>query len=106
MTRTTISRPAVLLCLVAALAQLGGCVSTPRQESTGEYVDDTLLTARVKAALIADPAVRAAEINVESFKGRVQLSGFVSSQAAIDRAETIARSLPGVASVASDMRLK
>ena len=106
MTRTTVSRHAVVLCLVAAMAQLGGCVSSPRQESTGEYVDDALLTARVKAALFADPAVRAAEVNVETFKGRVQLSGFVSSQAAIDRAETIARSLPGVVSVASDMRLK
>ena len=93
-------------CLVAALSLLAGCVSTPGRESTGEYVDDALLTARVKAALVADPGVRATEVNVESFKGRVQLSGFVSSEAAIERAVTITRSLPGVASVANDMRLK
>lgn len=101
-----VSRYTLMLCLAAALSQLAGCVSTPRQESTGEYVDDALLTARVKAALIGDPTVRATEVNVETFKGRVQLSGFVSSEAAIDKAVSIARSIPGVASVANDMRLK
>lgn len=101
-----VPRYALMLCLAAAVPQLSGCVSTPRQESTGEYIDDSLLTTRVKAALVADPTVRAIEVNVETFKGRVQLSGFVSSEAAMDRAVAIARSIPGVASVANDMRLK
>lgn len=105
MTTARLGRPAAALCL-ALLLPLGACVATPKQESAGEYVDDTLLTARVKAALVADPAVRAAEVKVETFKGRVQLSGFVSSEAAIERAVAIARSIPGVASVANDMRLR
>ncbi len=88
------------------LTQLTGCVAVPSEESAGEFVDDTLLTGRVKSALLAEPGIRAAEFNVRTFKGRVQLSGFISSQQAIERAVEIARSTPGVASVANDMRLR
>ena len=83
-----------------------GCGSTPKQESTGEYVDDTVITTKVKAAIVDDPALKAAEINVETFKGKVQLSGFVSSRSQLDRAVEVTRKVHGVKSVVNDMRLK
>jgi osmotically-inducible protein OsmY len=99
------SRVSVLLAAVA-LTSLVGCASTQKQESTGQYVDDTAITAKVKAAIFNEPTLKSAEINVETFKGRVQLSGFVSSRANIDRAVTVAQGVSGVASVGNDMRVK
>ena len=83
-----------------------GCASTAKQESTGEYVDDTVLTIKVKAAIFNEPSLKSAEINVETFKGVVQLSGFVSSAAAETMAVAVARKVEGVKSVKNDMRLK
>jgi osmotically-inducible protein OsmY len=83
-----------------------GCASTRTQEGTGEYFDDTVLTARVKAAVFNEPTLKSSEINVETFKGVVQLSGFVNSQADISKAADLARSIKGVKSVKNDMRLK
>ena len=83
-----------------------GCASTPTQEGTGEYVDDSVITAKVKAAVLNEPSLKSAEINVETFKGVVQLSGFVSSQSAIDKAVEVARGVKGVKSVKNDMRVK
>lgn len=83
-----------------------GCTSTPTQESTGEYVDNSVITARVKTAIFKEPSLKSAEINVETFKGEVQLSGFVSSQSDINRAVEIARAVDGVKSVENDMQLK
>ncbi len=77
-----------------------------QQEGTGEYLDDTAITAKVKAAVLNEPTLKSAEINVETFKGIVQLSGFVSSQADINKAIEVARSVGGVKSVKNDMRLK
>ncbi len=77
-----------------------------QQESTGDYFDDTVLTTKVKAAVFNEPSLKSAEINVETFKGVVQLSGFVSSRADIDKAVEIARKVPGVRSVKNDMRAK
>lgn len=99
------SRVSVLLAAVA-LTSLVGCASTQKQESTGQYVDDTAITARVKAAIFNEPTLKSAEINVETFKGRVQLSGFVTSRANIDRAVAVAQGVSGVASVGNDMRVK
>ena len=65
---------------VIFLASLLGCASTSKQEGTGEYVDDTVITSKVKAAIFDDPSLKSAEINVETFKGVVQLSGFVNSR--------------------------
>jgi len=90
----------------ALLATLLGCASTSRQEGTGEYFDDTVITAKVKTAIFNEPTLKSAEINVETFKGTVQLSGFVSSRAAIDRAVAVARGVAGVTSVKNDMRLR
>jgi hyperosmotically inducible protein len=83
-----------------------GCASTSKSAGTGQYIDDSVITAKVKAALIDDPLTKATEINVETFKGSVQLSGFVSSQAAASRAVTLASRVNGVVSVKNDMRLK
>ncbi len=95
-----------VLVTAVALTALAGCASTQKQESTGQYVDDTAITAKVKAAIFNEPTLKSAEINVETFKGRVQLSGFVSSRANIDRAVTVAQGVSGVTSVANDMRVK
>jgi osmotically-inducible protein OsmY len=95
-----------ILVAAVALTSLAGCASTQKQESTGQYVDDTAITAKVKTAIFNDPTLKSAEINVETFKGRVQLSGFVSSRAAIDRAIVVAQGVSGVTSVANDMRVK
>lgn len=83
-----------------------GCASTEKSASTGERIDDTVITTRVKTAILADDDVKFTEVNVETFKGVVQLSGFVSSQAEINRAVAIARDIPGVVSVRNDMRVK
>lgn len=92
--------------LAVALVSVVACASTAKQEGTGQYIDDTVITAKVKAALIEDPMTKATEINVETFKGVVQLSGFVTSQAASDRAVELARGVAGVKSVKNDMRIK
>ena len=89
-----------------ALATTLGCASTAKQEGTGEYVDDTVVTGKVKAAILNEPMLKSAEINVETFKGVVQLSGFVSSQVAENKAVEVTRTVAGVKSVKNDMRLK
>lgn len=83
-----------------------GCASTEKREGTGEYIDDTVITTKVKAAILDEPGLKSAEINVETFKGVVQLSGFVSSQASINKAAEVARGVRGVKSVKNDMRVK
>ncbi|OGA15582.1 MAG: transporter [Betaproteobacteria bacterium RIFCSPLOWO2_02_FULL_63_19] len=80
--------------------------STSKQESAGEYLDDTLITAKVKAAVLEVPSLKSAEINVETFKGTVQLAGFVRSRADIDKAVEVAKGVKGVKSVKNDMVLK
>ena len=92
--------------LAVTLASAVGCASTSSKEGTGEYVDNSVITTKVKAAIFNEPSLKSAEINVESFKGVVQLSGFVNSQADIDKATSLARSVEGVTSVKNDMRLK
>jgi osmotically-inducible protein OsmY len=90
------------LIMVAAL----GCASTAKQEGTGEYVDDSVITGKVKTAIFNEPSLKSAEINVETFKGVVQLSGFVGSPGAQTTAVAVARNVGGVKSVKNDMRLK
>jgi osmotically-inducible protein OsmY len=94
------------LFFAVLLASFLGCASTPKQEGTGEYIDDSVITTKVKAAIFNEPSLKATEINVETFKGVVQLSGFVSSQAAINKATEVARSVKGVKSVENSMKLK
>jgi len=90
------------LLLMAAV----GCASTKTQEGTGQYVDDTVITTKVKAAILEEPGLKSSEINVETFKGVVQLSGFVSSSADISTATKVAHAVAGVTSVKNDMHVK
>ena len=94
------------LILTVMFATVLGCASTSKQEGTGEYIDDSVITTKVKAAVFNEPTLKSTEINVETFKGEVQLSGFVSSDDDISRAVEIARSIKGVSSVKNDMRVK
>ena len=91
---------------VAIFAVMLGCASTAKKEGTGEYIDDSVITTKVKAAVLNEPTLKSAEINVETFKGVVQLSGFVSSQEDIAKAASVAKGVKGVTSVKNDMRLK
>ena len=92
--------------LALTLLTAVGCASTHKQEGTGEYVDDSVITTKIKAAILNEPSLSSAEINVETFKGVVQMSGFVNSRPDITKAVEIARSVKGVNSVKNDMRLK
>lgn len=94
------------LFLSLTLLTAVGCASTAKSESTGEYVDDAVITSKVKAAILGESTLKSAEINVETYKGVVQLSGFVSSQAAASKAVDLARAVKGVSSVKNDMRIK
>jgi osmotically-inducible protein OsmY len=94
------------LLLAMPLVTVVGCASTQKQEGTGEYVDDSVITSKVKAAIFSESTLKSAEINVETFKGVVQLSGFVSSEAAASKAVEVARTVKGVKSVKNDMRIK
>jgi osmotically-inducible protein OsmY len=89
-----------------ALTMLVGCASTAKTEGTGEYVDDSVITSKTRAALINEANFKSNEVSVTTFKGQVQLSGFVRSQADINRAVEIAAGVAGVTSVKNDMRLK
>jgi osmotically-inducible protein OsmY len=93
----------VLVMLMIAFA---ACASTSTQESTGEYVDDSVITTKVKSLLAADDFLKSFQISVETFKGTVQLSGFVASREAVNKAAEIARSVKGVKSVKNDLIVK
>ena len=95
-----------VLFLVIVCASVLGCATGPTQEGPGEYLSDSWITTKVKTALIDDPQVKANQVTVETFKGAVQLSGFVSSDAARERAVQVARGIEGVTSVTNDMRLR
>jgi osmotically-inducible protein OsmY len=94
-----------VLATVVLMATLG-CASTRTHEGTGQYVDDTAITTKVKAAILNEPGLKVSEINVETFKGIVQLSGFVSSRDDVNSAIRLARAVDGVKSVKNDMQLK
>jgi osmotically-inducible protein OsmY len=88
------------------LASLVGCASTATSEGTGEYLDSSVITAKVKTELLREPGLKSAEIHVETFKGVVNLSGSVDSQANIDKAVKIARGVKGVTAVKNELKLK
>lgn len=97
------------MSLIAALtlaAALAGCGGGPTKQSTGERLDDSVLTAKVKTALLKDDDVRGTSVNVESFKGAVQLSGFVRTEAERVRAGELARSVAGVDEVRNDLQVR
>jgi osmotically-inducible protein OsmY len=91
---------------VASLFAVAGCASTSTQAGTGEYIDDSVVTAKVKAVIFNEPTLKTMEINVETFKGTVQLSGFVAKPADIAKAGSITRDVQGVRAVRNDIRVK
>ena len=97
---------ATAILAALAIATTVGCAATAKHESTGQYVDDTAITAKVKKDIFDEPTLKSAEINVETFKGVVQLSGFVRSQANINTAVVVAKNVNGVKSVKNDMLVK
>jgi hyperosmotically inducible protein len=101
--RNIIIRCLVLMMIVTTFV---ACASTRTQESTGEYVDDSVITSKVKALLANDDFIKSFQISVETFKGIVQLSGFVNSQQAVNKAGEIARSVQGVKSVRNNLIVK
>ena len=100
--KTRFHYPVLAVLLLSVL----GCAGSPSKESTGEYFDDSWITTKVKAVLIDDSVVKATEVNVETFKGNVQLSGFVASNEAMNQAVKLAEDIQGVKSVKNDMRVK
>ena len=102
---TSLKQVSTLLAALA-IATTVGCAATAKSESTGQYVDDTAITAKVKKDIFDEPTLKSAEINVETFKGVVQLSGFVSSQANINKAVVVAKNVNGVTSVTNKMTVK
>ena len=94
------------LAAAALVAALAGCTSTPTQESAGEYFDNSLITAKVKSALIGAENLSSANISVASFKGKVQLSGFVPNETDKQRAEVIARDIEGVKVVSNAIEIR
>lgn len=97
-----------LLALGSAsvLTLTSGCAATSTRESTGEYVDDATITTKVKAELVRDKEVKATQVKVETFKGVVQLSGFVDTQEQKERAAVVAGSVAGVKSVTNNITVK
>ena len=85
---------------------LAGCVQTGNRATPGQYIDDTVITTKVKSALVADPELKATEIQVETYKGTVQLSGFVAAPEHVQKAEQLVREMPGVKSVKNDIAIK
>jgi osmotically-inducible protein OsmY len=102
----TIQRIATAVFTASLALTVVGCSSTPTRESTGEYIDDAAITAKVKAAIFNEPSLKSTEINVETFKGDVQLSGFVAQPGDAARAAEVARGVKGVTSVKNDIRVK
>jgi len=97
----------MLLAAVAVYSSVFvSCASTRTQDSTGGYVDDSVITTKVKALLAQDDFLKSFQISVETFKGTVQLSGFVNSEKAVDKAGEIARSVKGVESVKNNLIVK
>jgi osmotically-inducible protein OsmY len=100
---STVIRCFVVLMLIATFV---ACASTSKQEGTGEYVDNSVITSKIKSQLAADDFLKSFDISVETYKGSVQLSGFVDSQKAVDKAGQIARGVDGVKSVKNNLKVK
>ena len=99
-------RKSLLVTATALMMFVVGCASTSTREGTGEYVDDSVITTKVKTAILNDDTLHVGEISVETFKGKVQLSGFVSSAADVNKAAVVAARVAGVKSVTNDLKVK
>lgn len=94
------------LALLVLIATLAGCATTRTHESTGEYIDDSVITTKIKSLLAADDFLKSFQISVETYQGVVQLSGFVDSQQAVNRAGEITRNVQGVKSIKNNLIVK
>jgi len=104
--KTSIKLIALLAFGAAGLTLSSGCASTPTQESTGEYIDDATITTKVKSAFVSDEVVKAMQVDVTTFKGNVQLSGFVDTAAQKERAGQVAAGVTGVTKVTNNITVK
>lgn len=96
---------AITFCLASALA-ISACAETKTSDSTGTYIDDSAITAKVKTAILQDPALKVLQIDVTTHENKVQLSGFVDSQKMVAHASEVARKVQGVASVQNSLIVK
>jgi osmotically-inducible protein OsmY len=103
---STISKLTQLIAVVLMVSFIAACAGSQTKESTGEYLDDSMITSKVKAKLLDDKEVAGLAVNVETFKGVVQLSGFAKTEAERQKAAELARSVGGVKDVKNDIRLK
>lgn len=105
--KTSLRSFAALLVLGGGLAlSSGGCSATATRKSTGEFIDDATITSKVKTAFAKDPGVKAMDVKIDTFKGTVQLNGFVNTAEEKARAEQIARSVQGVVNVQNNVTVK
>jgi len=95
-----------LLAALALIAAFQGCTTTKSHESAGEYVDDSVITSKVKTAIVNDMALKGFQINVKTYQGVVQLSGFVDSAANASKAGELARTVKGVTDVKNSIIVK
>lgn len=100
------SKYAYAAFLALTLVTAVGCSSTSKHEGTGEYIDDSVITTKVKAAIFNEPTLKSTEINVETFKGVVQLSGFVHDSEDVNKATEVTRKVSGVSSVKNVIQVK
>ena len=103
---STISKLTQMVAVALMVTLVSACAGSRTQSSTGEYLDDSVITSKVKAKLLEDKEVSGLAVNVETFKGVVQLSGFVKSEAERQKAVQLARSVGGVKDIKNDIRLK
>lgn len=109
MNRVSTSIYLLMLALAMPIASgtlLSGCAASDHHQSTGQYIDDSTITTKVKAAILDDPDLHVTQVNVETYQGVVQLSGFVDEHSQIKKAEADARNVEGVRSVKNDLRVK
>lgn len=95
-----------LILAVVVLTLMMGCASTAKKEGTGEYIDDSIITTKVKAAILNEPTLKSTEISVKTFKGVVEMSGFVNTKAEINKAFDLARGVRGVTGIKNEMHVK
>jgi len=95
-----------LLVCIGLMAAFVGCAATDKRSSTGEYIDDSVITSKVKAAILQEPDLKTLQINVKTFKGVVQLSGFVDSKQSVTKAGEVTRQVEGVVEVKNDLLVK
>jgi hypothetical protein len=106
LTMAKLQRVLKFLICIGLIATFLGCAATPKSASTGQFVDDSVITTKVKAAILEEPSLKSLQISVETFKGVVQLSGFVDSAQSVKKAGEVAGKVAGVVSVKNDLTVK